>query len=156
MKKNKLTIYILLLLSIGIWSIVAWRIYRSFKKELPTSQITTTEIKKTKKANTSLLLNYRDPFLGDYSRKMEKTKRKKPKSVARKQKVSPPQLDIVPDFQYKGVIRLGKEVQAIVSRNGENRMLKSKDKIGEFNIMEIKDDKLVVSRKGKKYNLQIQ
>nr|WP_320059421.1 hypothetical protein [uncultured Bacteroides sp.] len=156
MKNNKITTYILLLLSAGVWGIIAWRVYASLKDDTPGIQSVAKAPKKMKEDTIALLLNYRDPFLGDYPKGKTTIKEQKAKPVPAKQVNIQPQAEILPDFQYKGVIRLGKESQVIVSRNGENVMLKLKDKIGEFNVAEIRDDKLVVSCKGKKYDLPLQ
>ncbi len=54
-----------------------------------------------------------------------------------------------------GIMKIGKERQAIVSRNGENITLKQKDKIGNFTIEEITESQLIVKSKSKKYYLPL-
>jgi len=157
-KSNKPTTYVLLLLSIGIWCTVAYRIYVAFKDDEPSVvQPVTKPLKRMEKDTVALLLNYKDPFLGEDPPPKEKVKKQQTKAIPAKRPVvaapSPPPVEIIPDFQYKGVIRLGKNAQAIVNRKGENIVLKPKEKIGEFLVTEITDEKLIVTRKGKKYDL---
>lgn len=64
--KNKKTTYLLLVLSIVVWGAAGWKVYNAFhtQPEVPTVK---KETKTVLKDSISLLLNYRDPFLGKYN-----------------------------------------------------------------------------------------
>lgn len=153
MKKNKYTIFFLLLLSVGIWCTVAYRIYATLKDDNNASTPIAKIVKKVKKDTVSLLLNYRDPFLGGYMPEKLNKVEKKVIKTPKKETITTPTADISPDFQYKGIIRMGKSIQILLNRNGESTMLKPKEKVGEFVVSEVTEEKLVVTRNGKKYNL---
>jgi hypothetical protein len=148
-KNKKTTTCVLLFLSAVIWGTIGWKVYEAIQEDTPAMPQTAKAIVKEKKNAVMLLLNYRDPFLDAYS---------KAKPVSEEESelyYIEPEEEIMPDFQYKGIIKLGEELQAIISRNGESLMLKTRDKIGEFSILQIGDDKLIVSRKGEKYELPL-
>jgi len=157
-KNNKYITYVLLLISTGIWCIVAYRIYSAIKDKEPA--VCQTVIKPTKsviKDSAVLLLNYRDPFSEEVTpekiNKEKKIPKKKIKVTPQKQLAVPLKVEVLPDFQYKGIIRFGKSVKAIANRNGETIILKPKEKIGEFLVAIITDEKMTVVRNGKKYGL---
>ncbi|WP_291530710.1 hypothetical protein [Bacteroides sp. UBA939] len=154
MKINKPTTYVLIVLSIGIWGTVAYRIYDALKDNGTTAYPPVVKAaKKTGKDTTMLLLNYRDPFLGDYQPRKSEEKRQQREVVSGGESTVAPMIEVSPDFLYKGVVRSGKNVWAIVNRNGESILMKPKETIGEFAVAEVTDDKLVVIRKGKRYEL---
>ena len=64
--------------------------------------------------------------------------------------------DIVPNFQYKGTIRIGKVSQAIVAYQDESILLSVLDKIDEFVVLQISEKALTVSRAGKKHQLNLE
>lgn len=159
MKSNKPTTIILLLLSIGIWCTVAYRIYMALQKDRVPTPFVAKVADGTKRDTVRLLLNYKDPFLGGYLPVKDKVVAQKTQPISNKQivPVQPnPQKELIPDFQYKGILRFGKKIQILLNRNGESIMLKPKEKIGEFFVAEVTDEKLIVTHKGKKYDLQRQ
>ncbi len=155
--KKKATTYLLLILCVVVWGTIGWKVYAALQENTPIPVPPVKVAVAPKKDTISLLLNYRDPFLGGYPKHkatVEKTVTEP--AVHREVYAAPPQEEIVPDFQYKGVIRFGKMTQAIVNRNGESLMLKANETVGEFSVVQITDSKLVVSRKNKKYELSVQ
>lgn len=157
MKYNKSTIFILLFLCIVIWATISWKVFYNLRD----SPVPVTQVPKLTKVvnddSVRLLLDYRDPFLGDYLIEdnskvgmQEEDAFESPEySMAFEQ-------EILPDFQYKGSIRIGKVSQAIVSRQDEIILLNAGNKIGEFTVLNIAEEALTVSRKGKKYQLNIE
>lgn len=157
MKNRKSTTSVLLLLCIVVWGTIGWKVFSN----LNDSPVLVAQIAKPvmaiRKDSIRLLLNYRDPFLGDYL--MEDSSRTE--VVQEAAYVNPePNLgfeqETPPDFQYKGTIRIGKTSQAIVARQDENILLNVRDKIGEFVVLNISEEILTVSRAGKKYQLSIE
>lgn len=157
MKNKKPVTLILLFLCVIIWGTIGWKVYSAFQENdvvivQPTKKNATAE----KKDTLHLLLNYRDPFLGEYSDSAMKEEDDTIYPVALEGVEDEPAIEISPDFRYKGIIRLGKNTQAMVQWNGKSLMFKTKDKVGEFTITQITEEKLIVSRKNKKYELPIQ
>lgn len=155
--KKKATTYILLSLCLVIWGTIGWKVYSAMQDDIPVpvNKIPAQAI--PPKDTIALLLNYRDPFLGGYSKQATQVE-EPPREVAPKQEVNAGQTEteVVPDFQYKGTIRMGKTTKAIVNRNGESMLLKANGRVGEFNILRIEDSRLVVTRKNKRYELPVQ
>ena len=157
MNKNKTSTYILLILSAIIWGTIAWKVYASMNEIPVVTSHPTQSNKKEQKDTLKLLLNYKDPFSGEYNVRVQKTKpvvtpeKKKNTKSATIETYS----EEIPDFQYTGIMKIRKERQAIVSRNGESITLKQKDKIGNFTIEEITESQLIVKSKSKKYYLPL-
>ena len=157
MKHRKSSIFILLFLCIAIWGTIGWKVFY----KLSDSPIVGTQVSKrataAKKDSLCLLLNYRDPFLGDYLTEGSPTT-----EIEQEADYENPEhnlvfeQEIVPDFQYKGTIRIGKASQAIVACQDESILLNVRDKIGEFVVLSITEETLTVSRAGKKYQLSIE
>lgn len=157
MKNKKVITSILLFLCVVIWGTIGWKVYSAFQDDdtvvpQPTKKNDIAE----KKDTLHLLLNYRDPFLGDYLNDEVKEEKNIDQTIPRKEIYEEPVIDNPPDFLYKGIIRFGKNTRAMVQWNGKSLMLGPKDKIGEFIIVQIKEEQLTVSRKNKKYELSIQ
>lgn len=157
MKNKKSTVIVLLFLCTIVWGIIGWRVYHSLTDIPVNASPPSKPVMTIKKDSTYLLLNYRDPFLDDY--------------IEEETAISPDLSEIdsnntddhyiseketMPDFQYKGIIRIGKVSQAIVAYKDENSLLKTGDKIDDFVVTGITEDILTVSRAGKKYQLNIE
>jgi len=155
--KNKKATYLLILLTIVIWGTIGWKVYRTLREDnIPITASSSKHIPKQVNNVPSLLLNYRDPFLGDYSEPLrEEHVNTKPQSVMAKQPVIE-EPEIFSDFQYKGIIKIGSEVQAMVYLDGETILCKVNDQVGEFVISNIFDDKLIVRRNKKERTLPLQ
>ncbi len=156
--KKKATILILLFLCIVVWGTIGWKVYSALQEETP---VLVASVKapapKAQPDTLALLLDYRDPFLGGYPqqrKQVEETSLRQ--AVDREVYAEQPQEEVIPDFEYKGVVRMGQTTQAIVSRHGENLMVKVNEKVGEFSVLKITDNTLLVSRKNKQYELPIQ
>lgn len=157
MKYRKSTVSILLFLCFVVWGTIGWKVYSDLKdSSLPVLQVTKPVIAE-KKDSVYLLLNYRDPFLGDFLMEDEVST-----EVLQDQNFETPEQqmgyeeDIIPNFQYKGTMRIGKVSQAIVAHQDESILLSVQDKIGEFVVLQISEKVLTVSRAGKKYQLNLE
>ncbi|MDR0894157.1 MAG: host-nuclease inhibitor Gam family protein [Prevotellaceae bacterium] len=157
MKTKKLTVPVLLTLSMVIWGVIAWKVYAAMHEESREAPVASPIVKPAKPEAPTLLLNYKDPFLGDYRSASQPTGEEPARKVT--PAVRPPAEstpEAVPDFTYKGFIRVGKEVKAMVERNGKSLQLKAGDRIGLFRIEVIGDYQLTVTYQSRKYELPVQ
>lgn len=158
MKYKKSTISVLLFLCFVVWGTIGWKVYSNMK-DLPVSvrQVTKPLITEKKKDSACLLLNYRDPFLGDFSIEDEPST-----NVMQEPNFETPEQqknygeEIVPNIHYKGSIRIGKVLQAIVAHQDKSILLSVQEKIGDFVVLRITEEVLTVSREGKKYQLSLE
>lgn len=157
MKNKKSAIYILMILCIVVWGTIGWKVYAAFRKESPTLSVVPRKVVVEKKDTAMLLLNYRDPFLGGYPKAEKAVKdTENTKYPVKKEIYTPPSTEVIPDFQYKGVIRVGKKTQAIIEQDGQSRIFSVRERINDFTILRITDESLTVSRKNKTYELSLQ
>jgi len=157
MKNKKVVTSILLFLCVIIWGTIGWKVYSALQEnDVVIPQLKKTNAMVEKRDTLNLLLNYRDPFIGEYPDSEIKEKNDVIQPVVMVETDEELVFEISPDFQYKGIIRLGKTTQAMVQWNGKSLLFKPKDKIGEFTITQITEEKLTVSRKNIKYELPIQ
>lgn len=157
MKLRKGSTFVLLLLCVIVWGTIGWKVYCNLDNPaIPVVRSSKTAIV-VKKDSIGLLLNYRDPFLGDYlvvDSAITEIVQEESNGYS-EQNMGIVQ-EVLPDFQYKGNIRIGESLQAIVIRQNENILLNAHDKIGEFKVLGITEGVLTVSRAGTKYQLNIQ
>lgn len=157
MKYRKSTISVLLFLCFAVWGTIGWKVYNNLKDPpVPVSRVS-KPVMPEKKDSINLLLNYQDPFLGDFLIEDEPTTEvvQEPNFETLEQQMGYRE-EIIPNFQYKGIIRIGKVSQAIVAHQDENILLSVQDKIGEFVVLKITEEALTVSRAGKKYELNLE
>ncbi|MDR0961935.1 MAG: hypothetical protein LBM62_05180 [Mediterranea sp.] len=157
MKTKKFTVPLLLILSIVIWGTIAWKVYAAMHEPSDAIPVIAATPKPVKPEEPKLLLNYKDPFLGDYPPASQANEEKPV------QKVSPvvrhttePIREVAPDFTYKGFMRMGKEVKALVELDGKSIQLKVGDQLGVFKIQLIEPHKLTVLHQSRKYELSVQ
>ena len=155
--KNKKITYLLIVLTVAIWGTIGWKVYQALRKDdIPVISGNNIPLPKQDNSTPSLLLNYRDPFLGGYSEPVREVRvNNNPQSVVNRQPIIE-EPEISPNFRYKGVIRVGAEIQAMVSVNGETLLFKANDQVGQFVISNILDDKLVVRMNKKEYTIPLQ
>ncbi len=151
MKNKKYMTYILLAASVLIWGTIAWRFYNAFKKEPIIVEETRIKPFVKKKDSVELLLNYNDPFLG----KLEQTSLQnevdaKDNFDDLNQFIPPDEPEIVygPAFKFKGILKVGKILYGLLDFEGETIMVSRRDKVGDFYIVSITSDKMVVRRQG--------
>lgn len=166
MKRKKMMTSALLVLCAIIWGTIAWKVYSAMNKETPVELQAASAKAKPQPRQTALLLNYRDPFLGDYktrpSQRNEvpdsvKSSAKKKHQLSQKQPPEAKQIEeMPPNIQYKGIIRMGTNTKAIVCCNGQTQMLKCNDPINKYVIKSITDKTLIISCKNKKHTILLQ
>lgn len=154
--KSKKTTWLLLILSVVIWGTAGWKVYKAFdtQTEQPVARKITEVVEKD---SISLLLNYRDPFLGNYSNATALSDPQPVKKSPVASVVKPPQSPpAAPDIQFKGTLNVGKAYMAIIQKNNETLTVKTGDKVGDFKITGISESQITLSKDGKKYEISVQ
>lgn len=154
--KSKKTTYLLLTLSIVIWLTVGWKIYRAFNADT-VEPVARKIIETLKKDSISLLLNYKDPFLGGYN---VTAREQKAQPVTQKKVVptikSQPERPTAPEFQMKGTLNIGEAQTAILQKSNQTFTLKIGETLDGFRIIAINENRIVICKDGKRYELSIQ
>lgn len=151
MKNKKITTSLLLVASIIIWGTIAWRVSKAIRKEDAPIEKSQPRTFVNKTDSAVLLLNYDDPFLkkpsGNSLRTGEEPKVDQDNPATN---FSPPEPDVVlgPAFKFKGILKAGKITYGLLDFEGETMMARTREKIGDFYIVHITADKLVVRRQG--------
>lgn len=156
MKSKKMT-YLLLVLSIVIWGTAGWKVYQAFHSETDVPTIT-TQTKIVEKDSVALLLNYRDPFLGNYvivataKDTSAAIKRHKPNSISPKETKK----ENAPDIQFKGVMKMEKNSLIILQTRSGIVTLKTGEEVDGYRITKLGNNKVVLTKGGKKYEISSQ
>ena len=150
MKSKKSTI------SIALWGFIGWKIYDAFHQDKAEVPITKKELKINQNDSISLLLKYRDPFLGKYAAnsniKDTLPKRKYKPSIV--PVYSEP--EIPPNIQYKGIMSIGKATAAILQSDNKIVTIRKGETVDGCKLIRIDDDKVLISKGRKKYEIPIQ
>ncbi|ULB34946.1 MULTISPECIES: hypothetical protein [Proteiniphilum] len=151
MKNKKITTSLLLMASIIIWGSIARRVSKAIRKEDAPIEKSQPRTFVNKPDSAVLLLNYDDPFLKKPSRNLLQTG-EEPKVDQDNQATNflPAEPDVVqgPAFKFKGILKAGKITYGLLDFEGETMMARTREKIGDFYIVHITADKLVVRRQG--------
>ncbi len=151
MKNKKITTSLLLVASIMIWGTIAWRVSKAIRKEDAPIEKSQPRTFVNKPDSAVFLLNYDDPFLkkppGNSLQTGEEPKVDQDNPATN---FSPPEPDVVqgPAFKFKGMLKAGKITYGLLVFEGETIMARTKEKVGDFYIVRITADKLVVRRQG--------
>lgn len=153
MKKKQLT-YVLVTVITLVWGAIGYKLYLSF---FSTPEL----VVQTQKANKPLQLqeavadtftlvaDYRDPFLGNLSRRRNQTSSPvtKPKRQTRPTPPKPVKKIVWPAIQYGGLVRnkQNEKTLALVRVNEQNRLMKLGEKHGEIELQGIYADSILVS-----------
>lgn len=150
MERKKIMTVVLLIAAVLVWGVIILKVVRGAESvELPV--VESQPVKPVKKLQKdSLRLDYRDPFLGEFVRVKQEKKPVRPevKSV-RNEPVQPP----VPDFTFKGMIVNDSGRKAMLMKNGSLLMLGPGGMIGDFKILEIFPECVLVQNG--KYKLEV-
>lgn len=151
MLKNKSSVVTLLLVAVIVWGIIIYRLIE-FSNGGPVVvpvKGSNRIISSTK--GDSLLLNYRDPFLGSVSR--EKVK----EFPASREKAIVEEPEVPPSFRFAGKIKKEKQDFLLIVSGGETRLISTRDKmIEDFRIEKIYADSLQVSKGKKSYTIRME
>lgn len=141
MNNKKLVTVILLVAAVLVWGLVTFKVVRGSRKtEIPSVSFSPREPLDLE-GKDSLVLDYLDPFLREFSRA------KKPGAVpsspasrpVKKTEQSPE-----PDFTYKGMIGNGTGRMACVIKNGTLFVIEPGEKIGVYRIVAVTPQALLL------------
>ena len=138
----------LTVLAVVVWGMIARRIW-SWTDD-PVSRSTgpvTANPAGASQADSVLLLNYRDPFL-ERSRPKPKPR---PVSEPRRTAAERPAGPEIPPVKYKGMIRRGTRVYAIIVRDASPETVLRGDRIGEYRLDRISEDSVVFQKGSNRY-----
>ena len=152
MERKKIMTGVLLVAVFLIWGVIIMKVVGGSKpreKSVVENHIKEPVYKETK---DSLRLDYRDPFLGEFVRIKEVKKSSQPQvKGVRKEPEQPP----VPDFTFKGLIGNGVEQRAMVMKNGCLHMLGLGEMIGEFKVIGISPELMIVQNGKHKIEVKV-
>ncbi len=147
MKSKKIITYILLAASVIIWGTIVWRLVEAFRKDEVVVQQDVPRPVVNKTDSVVLVLNYDDPFLKDSKGKIPDTM----------EEAYNPDMDFIPHepelvqgptFKFKGILKAGQKIFGLLDLGGETIMVSPREKIGNFLVVSIDADKIVVRRQG--------
>lgn len=155
--KNKKVTYLLLVLSIALWGFIGWKVYNAFNYNQPEIPMVKKEVIMADKDSITLLLNYRDPFLGKYSSGSipKDTLPVKKKTIV----AIPPQKPepTSPKMNYKGTMHVGNIIMVVLQKDdGKVLTIKVGDVIDGYKLTKIDDNKIILIKDRKKYEIPIQ
>lgn len=152
MKSKKLVTYALLLASLAIWGVIAWRLVKAFKKEeVIVSATAPNRPTLSQPDSVMLLLNYDDPFLKDDTNASSPDEEDFDSyHEGYEMDYFQPEPEVVegPAFRFKGTLKAGRETFGLLDSGGETLMVRAREKIGDFLVVSITPDKMVVRRQG--------
>lgn len=148
MKNKKIITCLLLAASIIIWGAIARRLIKTFKKEELTVQKTPPRPVVNKPDSIMLLLNYEDPFLKKDVKDTILPKKDGFVNTGTDLFTKEPEVVPGPAFKFKGMVKTGEKSYGLLYLEGETLMVTLREKIGDFYVISITPDKLIVRRKG--------
>ncbi len=144
MVKNKIATTLLTIAAIAIWCIVGYRIFRWISpKETPVANIASPKVESGRQPEDSLMLDYRDPFLGSV---------KEVKSTVNSYVSEPVPEPAMPSVAYKGLIRDGDGiVKAMIAHEGRLEGFTKGAVIDGLRLTDITAEYIVVKWRGTEY-----
>lgn len=139
--------YLLLAAAIVIWATITWRVVKAFKREDIVVETTQPRPVVDKPKSEVLLLNYDDPFLKDIG---DETVSEDDNFDEQYTDVYLPDSEplLGPEFKFKGILKAGKNTYGLLDLAGETVMASAGESIGDFYIVSVTADKIVVRRQG--------
>lgn len=151
MKSRALT-YLLLVVALGVWSIVAWRIFFSRPKETAIAPAAVSTREGSRIDGDTLWLDYPDPFL-----RAAAVKPSAPASVPVTSTVRPVvrKERAAAQLACSGRIRKQGTDRYLVSIDGHVHLLRQGESGGGFTLRQLRGDSLVMVRDGQSYSVKI-
>lgn len=141
MERKKITTFVLLIVAVLIWGIIILKVAgggRQVEKPVVKKQ---PENAVNNVRKVPLKLDYRDPFLGEFVRvRRVRTTALPQVGIVRKTSEQPP----VPDFIFKGLIGNDSGRKAMVMKNGNMYLLAPGEMAGDFKIVDIFPEYIIV------------
>lgn len=141
MERKNITTGVLLVAAVAVWGVIVVKVVRGSRPSGVAVPRAVVEKVTVKDERDSLKLDYRDPFLGEFTRaRREPVKTVAAEKPVRKEPERPP----VPDFSFKGVIGGGAGRRAMVLKNGGLHMLSPGDVLGDFEVVSFSPEVMTV------------
>lgn len=142
MEMKKILTGVLTVVAIMIWSIVILKVFHKndpVRMRIGDNMQETAEIRVRK---DTLRLDYRDPFVGEFVRMKHEEK----SGLQAQTKYAEKNLEQLPkvDFIFKGLICNGSGRKAMILKNGNLHILGSGETIGEFKVMDVFSEYVIV------------
>lgn len=152
MKSRPLT-YLLLVVALGIWGVVAWKLFFSGPKPAASDPAAVPVARNNPRADIDTLrLDYPDPFLRAVA-----TRPSVPGSVSARAPVRSKAKNERPAAKLACTGRIRKEGtdRYLISINGRNHLLRQGESAGGFRLHAVGADSLWLAADGRKYGLKI-
>lgn len=142
--------YLLLTASIVIWGTIAWRVIKTFNKDSVVVEQPRARTTVMKPDSMVLLLNYEDPFLKENTAEMPQKNEDDENDAFHEKNLSWEEPETVqgPVFTFKGILKVNEKTYGLLDFGGETIMVNQRDMVGDFYIVSIAPDKLVVRKQG--------
>lgn len=141
----------LLVAVVLIWSTVILKVVRGSRREESAPVERMPDKPSLKVQRDSLKLDYRDPFIGDFVR--TKQENKIPQARVHRISKEPKQPPPAPDFTFKGLIGNESGQKAMVLNNGSLHLLGVGDTFGEYEVVGIFPEYVLV--KSGKFEIEV-
>ncbi|TJY37397.1 hypothetical protein [Pontimicrobium aquaticum] len=151
---NKLKTYVLLIIVIGVWGLIGFKVWSNFNPDIPEAKAKNLNVSFSPKANVkidsfSIQETKRDPFLGTITKKLEK-------KANTKIKKSVP-FNWIP-ISYQGIItnQGSKQQIFIININGQQLLFKKGQTINEVSLIQGNAKQITVRYKNRQKRIDIQ
>lgn len=144
MVRSKITTTLLTLAAVAVWCIIGYKIYRWISpKETPAASVMAPKVENDSQVEDSLILNYRDPFLGNIRETRVADNNYSP---------APAPEPVMPVLAYKGLIRdRDGVVKAMITQDGRLDGYAKGAVIDGVRVEEITGEYIIVKWRGAKY-----
>lgn len=143
--KSKATTYLLIAVVIIVWGIIGWRIF-SPKDDAAQSPPAPKKTGVAAQAADTLVLNYRDPFLGAAAQ--PKKAAKPPRTPPTAAPKPPPEPAVVHNLRYMGRITKNKAAYGLVEIGGTLNTMKAGETVEGYKLVKLYDDSVRLVWKG--------
>lgn len=147
--------YLLLILVLALWAAVFRKVFSHLSRPdpVPAAERPTGE-RKLPPARPELRLDYRDPFLEEEKPRAPTPSRRVASSEPQPQPETPSEEP--PPLQFKGVIRQGKALYAMISVGATTGIVAPGDSVGGYRVRSVAADSVQVQKGRKIYSLHPQ
>lgn len=155
--KNKKITYLLLLVVVVVWGLIIRKVFTITAAEstVPTAILPRAK-PEVKKADRELLLDYRDPFLGRVNRELAAKTPPAALSAVKLPVAMPMVVEAPPALKYKGIIRKGKQIYAVIESGKMQEVVLKGGIIDDFRLLSITADSVVMQKGSKRYTFKLQ
>lgn len=149
--KSKSTIILLSIAVVVLWGIIAYKFFIAIPDSSAVVPMQAKPSSKVIPETDTLLLNYKDPFLGNIV-PLKKSIVTSNKIIVPAQKIASSPKEKV-TIRYIGIIRANKGTKHIVNINGSTHTVSKGDETGGFRLTTITDDSLFFTKNNHTYSI---